>query len=501
MILSQQGLYQGVIEAGLNLAETPESEGGFREYFEESDLADMRISDDYMRATTAILMENSKRWMAGIARARKDSNGNFVIDETTRAALVGGWSDYLFPIIRASFPSNPINELVSVQPTTRRTATVVYWDWIIGRGKGRYTKGSKLFDANVGKQDSGFNFSNEVVEKEPIAALGGAGATIAGTLEFTSGGGVRPGTVRLSLTSTADGVLLFSDDGNGGLIIPAGSTGTVSASSVNYVTGAFTITLAGDTFTTAATNYASYRWDSEGSADLPQVDVKITTSTVETERRALRVNYTLEASQDVFAEFGVSLEPQLVQGAAEQLNFEIARQIISEIWAVAPVASSFNITGPTEYSQQEHFRDFIYNLRQADNSIWKRTQKGYGNWIVCDEGAANLIESLPSGMFVPAPRPANVQGLHFIGTLMNRYRVYKDIHLDKEPGASANGNILMGFKGGNFWEAGFVWSPYQLLYTTDTTVLADMVAQKGMASRYATKMVNKDMYVRISLGA
>jgi hypothetical protein len=499
MILANQGIYQGVIEAGLRLSETPESEGGFREFFEETEIVDMRIPDDYLRACTALLMENSKRWMAQVARARKDSNGNFVIDETTRAALVGGWSDYLFPIIRASFPSNPVNELVSVQPTTRRVATVVYWDWIVGRGKGRYSKGSKLFDANVGKQDSGFNFSNEVVEKEAIAALGAPGATVSGTLEFSSGGGVRPATVKLTLTTTADGALVFVDNGNGGFIIPAGATGTVASSSINYVSGAWSITLAGDTFTTATTNRATYRWDSEGSSDLAQVDVKITTSTVETERRALRVNYTLEASQDVFAEFGVSLEPQLVQGAAEQLNFEIARQIISEIWSVAPVASTFAITGPIEYSQQEHFRDFIYNLRAADNSIWRRTQKGYGNWLVVDEGAANLIESLPGGMFVPAPRPANVQGVHFIGTLMNRYRVYKDIHLDKEPGATADGNILMGFKGSNFWEAGFVYSPYQLLYTTDTTVLADMVAQKGMATRYATKMVNKDMYARISL--
>ena len=48
-------------------------------------------------------------------------------------------------------------------------------------------------------------------------------------------------------------------------------------------------------------------------------------------------------------------------------------------------------------------------------------------------------------------------------------------------------------------EAGFVWSPYQLLYTTDALTTADFLTQKGMASRYATKMVNPGMFVRINL--
>ena len=103
-------------------------------------------------------------------------------------------------------------------------------------------------------------------------------------------------------------------------------------------------------------------------------------------------------------------------------------------------------------------------------------------------------------MFKRAPKPASVHGLHFIGTLQNQFRVYKDLHLDKLPGAqtnSATGNMLMGYKGNQFFEAGFVWSPYQMLYSTPTTTLSDFVAQKGMASRYATKMVNPDMYTRI----
>lgn len=497
MILSNQGIYEGILEAGARLAETPEAEGGWAEYFMATDEADMSIEDPILRAQTCILLENAKREMArGLPRAVIE--GRVTLDETTRSALVGGFSDYLFPIIRAGFPTNPINELVSVQPTTRRTATIVYWNWIVGTNKGRFTQGQKLFDANTGKQTRDIDFSNEVINGEAITALGSANATNSGTLAFHDGGGIRPGTVALSLEiTTGPAVVTFVDNGNGAFI--AGGGVTITSSSIDYQTGAWTITINLETFTTAAANVAVYRWDSEGSQSIPQVDIQIVTNTVQTERRALKINYSKEAMQDVMSEFGVSLEPNLVAGAAEQMNYEIARQVIAEIWQVSPVASTFDLKVPSGISQQEHFRDLIFNINSASNSIWARTQKGYGNWLVIDEGFANLIESLPASLFVAAPMPPSVHGLHFIGTLLNRYRVYKDLHLDKEPGAQGVGNMLMGFKGANFFEAGFVWAPYQLMYTTSPLETADFLTQRGLASRYATKMVNPDMYARIDL--
>jgi Major capsid protein Gp23 len=502
MILQNQGLFEAQMEAGLRLAETPEAEGGWKEYFSESDAGDLRIKDDVLRAHTALMLENAKRWMATKCRKSLDAKGRFTIDEATRSATVGGFADYIFPIIRAAFPTNPINDLVSVQPTTRRVATVVYWNWVIGKTKGSYYQGQRLFDANTGWQDGGQNYSNEVISGEPITALGGANATITGTLSYVDGGGVRPGTVRLSLVTTGSGTIVVADNGAGAFVQASGTAVTISASSINYATGAWSITLGGlETFTTASTNTSTYRWDSEGSANLPEVDVQITTTSAETERRALKINYSQEAMQDIMAELGTSLEPSLVQGAAETINVETARQIIAEIWGSTPATApfSFNIKTPSGISQQEHFRDFVYTLNQASNGIWAATQKGYGNWGVVDSGMANLVESLPSTVFERAPAPGSVHGLHFIGTLAGQYRIYKDLHLDKLPGSSATGNMLVGYKGSQFFEAGYVWAPYQLLYSTQPTTLADFMTQRGLASRYATKMVNEKMFTRIGL--
>jgi hypothetical protein len=211
------------------------------------------------------------------------------------------------------------------------------------------------------------------------------------------------------------------------------------------------------------------------------------------------MEYSQEAMFDAMAEFGTPLESNLLTGAAEWVNMEIAAELIRYMWNVAPVATSFAATVPSGISMEQHFRSIVYQITIASNTILQNTQKGNGNWLIVDTNAANIIESLPRDLYTPSEtKPSNVMGLHFIGTLKG-LRVYKWIHLANESGAVAGGNMLMGWKGNDFYDAGLVYSPYQLLYTTETLTRANFVSEKGLASRYAVKMVNSAFYVRISI--
>jgi hypothetical protein len=510
-----ESVYSGDIEAGLRLASLPESEGGWAEYF-DPDLG-LELKDDYMRATTALALENNKRWQARICKG-KIVEGKLVVNEATRAALIGGYSDMLFPVIRAAVPSNPINDLVSLQPTTKRVATVVYWHWIYGSTKGSVVKGQRVFDANTGVTSSQQNYSGEFISNETVAVTlsndGGTGDVAAGTLAYHDGGGVRPGSVQISITGTIVSggtavTIVLNDNGNGTLIARDTTTPaaiTLDAGTINYTTGAFSANLPHATYvfrSGVTSGTASYRWNSEGSTSIPEVDIQIVTSTVETQRRAMKLNYSVESMQDAMAEWGVSLEPNLVSTAAELINMETAYQLISEMWNAATLMGTWDVTIPDGISVEQHFRSLVYTINKASNLIWQQTQKGYGNWIVVDTPAASIIESLPRDLFERAPRPASTHGLHLIGTLAGSIRVYKYLFLANETGASTypNGNILMGYKGNNFFDAGLVYSLYQAFYTTDALTTADFVTQKGMASRYATKMVNPFMYVRIGFTA
>ncbi|MBE7560574.1 hypothetical protein HS125_17170 [bacterium] len=357
--------------------------------------------------------------------------------------------------------------------------------------------------ALTGKQSGNYNFSNEVIPNEAVTlTLNTAGTSASGALAVHSGGGIRPGTVSIAVTfdlSTASSSVAgtLQDNGQGGQTARRTDTGaalTVAASAINCMTGAFSITITGDAFASASAT-ATYRVNLEGSSDIPEVDVQITTSTVETERRAIKLRYSREAADDVMAEWGFSLEPTIIQG--------IAAQCIAEMWVYATVASTFSITpgSGVAYNQQAHFADFIYNLNVASNAIQFATRIAYGNWIIVDQGAANVIESLPGTMFQAAPRPEYAMGLHYIGLLMGKFRVYKWLYLSALPGVSAYGNLLMGWKGTEPWDAGFVLAPQHQLYTTDQITLEGFVSRRGFATRNATKVINPNVFRRINLSA
>ncbi len=483
MFASNIGTYEGVIDGGIRLAETSVKEGGWAEFFAES----MDITDTYLRGSTAIMLENAKRRLMR-GHAGPDANGMMTLNEATRSAVMTGFNKHLFPIIRAGFPNNAALELFSMQPTTRKSAQITYWDYIVGRGKGTYVPGQKIFDAQSGHRDIGVDFSNDKVNEEIIGAGDGVEKVFAATLKFADGGGVRPGTLAITATVGASPVVV-TDDANGGLV---GMVGTI-----NYRTGALAITYTTEPDDATAIS-ASYRWDSEGSNLLPQIDIQITTTSVDTERRAMEINYSEEAMFDVIQEMGVNLESDFVAATSANMNAETSNQLTLEAWAAAQVVATFDVTPPGGYATVEHYQDFNITLNAASNRIHALTQKGHGNWIVVDELGSNLIESLRNFKAVTAPKTA--QGLHRIGTL-GKFAVYKNIHIARFPDASANGNVLMGFKGQQFYEAGLIWAPYQLLYTTPTLTRSNFVSSKGIASRYAIKMVNPDFYVRINLAA
>lgn len=489
LIIERQGAYSGTIETGLALANRPIQKGGWRELIEAGD----DIGDDMMKAHTALLLENTKVWLGSKLGVYADQLGKSIISEATLSANVSGLTTFLFPVVRASFPNNPIHDLFSVQPLVKETGTIFYWEWTYGTSKGSIHEGQKMADATRGTPDSHFHYSDGVVDEEHIGDGDNSSTPGPFTLKFHSGGGIIPGSVKLTVPMADGSTLVAHDDGNGSWL--GAVTGTV-----NYRTGVINPDVQANT-ANGQPIVAFYRQDTEGSPDIPKVSVQVTSSTVKAMRRALQLEFSVESVQNVTSELGISLHDELVTGASEQINRETARQLLYEAWTAAPLVASFPVrpASAARYTQQDHFRDLVYILNTASSHIENQTQKGYGNWVVVDSAAATLIESMPSTMFEAAPRPDNVQGLHYIGRLQNRYSVFKDLFLDKLPNASASGNILMGYKGSAFHEAGLVYAPWHLLYTTAPITLASFLTQQGIASRYATKMVNPAMYARIEL--
>lgn len=402
------------------------------------------------------------------------------MDESTRVLQIGNFDKFAFPLIRAIYPNLITNEIVSVQPMSGPTSIIFYLDFVFGSNKGNIPAGASAFDSVAGPTDSRF-FSSDDVPQEQIGTGDAATVTFVGNLSNTP---VRAGSV----TIVAGGVVA-NDNGSGTLV----GAGIAAGSVINYTTGAFVIT-----YTVApgagVVIEASYRYDTESNENIPQLDLQLTSSNVNARSRKLRARWSLEASQNLKALHGLEAEAELSGVLAEEIRFEIDREVINDLYNVALAGNvNFPKAAPAGISFTEHKLSFIDTLIEASNLIFSATKRGQANFIIASVGAANIIESQPT--FVPLPgamQTPGTTGIIKIGTLNNRWTVYKDPFLGV--GAANPDVFLVGYKGSSFLEAGYVYAPYIPLYATPVVVLDDFIGRRGMATQYGKRVVNGRYY-------
>ena len=468
-----------LIRHGLALTESTQASGGFADFFSKNDGTD--IEDPILKAQTAVMMENASKWLGSL-------------DESTMALTVGGYRDYVLPIVRASFPSSPINQLVSVQPMTRKNGTIYWANYVIGNTRGQFKRGQTLFDANNGWQGR-VGYTDEQVVGESLGSAV-ANATQTGTLKEVP---VRSGSAEITVVNGGDTYLL-RDNGNGGLVKVSGGALTVSASAISYVTGAFSVTFS-SALSAGGAITAGYTGDQESTYVPAQMDLEIQSAAMTATRRAIGLRVSMESMQDMKAEMGSDTAEILISGASQQILVDQAGHVLQDLWQLAgstPVAT-FDAAVPSGVNRAEHFRDINYELQLASGAITDATQRGEATWYVCDQKAANvLITAGVAGGFVAAPSTAKGQGLVFIGTF-NGIPTYKYKFLNTFPGAAAGGNILVGYRGADWFDTGYVLAPFQQFYSSGPDNRADMTMRQSFAMRYATRAIQSAMYCKVQL--
>lgn len=415
---------------------------------------------------TALILENTAKFLGSI-------------DETSRSTNVGNFDRFAFPLIRAVFPNLIAQDLVSVQPMDGPVGLVFFFDLIYGSNKGSITAGTKMFSALTGHPGHD-HYSGPEIRDEALATGTGAVSNYTGTLAYTP---ILPGTIVFKdgtqVVRDKDGVLI-------GDVNPGGTN------TINYATGAFDVTFAANVASGAAVE-VDYDYDNEANSQVPEVDFQLTSSPVVAKINKLRTRYSLEAAQNLKALHGLSAETELVVALAQELRFEIDRNIIKDVnnfaqatavtWPLAPGAG---------LSYTEHKLSFIDILIRASNNIFQLVRRGQPNWMVMGLEVSSVVESLPGFQASDAMQSPN--GVIFAGTLANRWRCYKDpYNID---GTASQKNFLVGYKGSTFLDAGYVYSPYIPFYTTPTVVLDDFIARKGMATQWGKKKINGRFYCK-----
>lgn len=463
--MDDKSLQESVIERGLVLAESAQWKDHTTALREGYKARNGVSAPEHIVSTTAILLENTNEYMQRM-------------DETTRVVNMGNFVDYGFDVITAVVPNLIAQDLVSVQPLNAKHGAIFYLNYLYGSNKGQIKQGEVYNDPFTGVEGN-FNYTGELIDGESLGLGDGTKTTFTTNLAYTP---VRPGSVVIG-----SGSVTATDTGTGELVGVGISGGTI-----DYKTGAVSVTFASapavDVIPSAVYNYNMDLSD----VGVPQVDLDLKSVSIEAFPRKIRARWLLDAAFELQKTKGIDAESELVVALSSEIKHEIDGEMLNDIYKLAALTGftwdAKNPGGGLAYTDWK--KTFIDLLTEMSNAVFKATKRIGANFIVAGLNVCNIIESLGTEHFVPASlSQGQVNGPHFIGTLQNKYRVYKNPFY-------GDNNFLMGYKGSSYLDAGYVYAPYMPLYATPTTVLDDFVFRKGLATSYGKLMLNNKLYAK-----
>jgi hypothetical protein len=407
---------------------------------------------DHKKAYTAIMLENT--------RARFGQ-----LDEVTRTSSLGTFDKWIFPIVANMSENDVIDQLVALQPMAGPVSQIVYMDIVTGRRKGRTPAGAPMWRALQGAVDRDDD-ADELVQEETGALVGNAG-----TLEWNP---IRAGTVTISV-----GTDVTTDDSNGS-ILPSGA---ITGGTINYVTGAITLTGVAAT----AAYSITYAFNSEGNLNIQDYEMKLSSTPVTAKVMKLKTLWSEEADQNLQAMYNIKAESVLLNALTNALTYQKHRQVIFDLRARADAGFVvWDAIAPPSVNYQTHKFSIIDAFETASNFIFGATNMVAGNWLLVGLQAATVVATLPQ--FVSRNNRTQMQGVTYIGDLGNK-KVFADPHFPVN-------EWLVGHKGDQFLTTGYVLAEYQKLYTTPDVVLPDFIHQRGFATSFARKVINSKMFSR-----
>jgi len=303
--------------------------------------------------------------------------------------------------------------------------------------------------------------------------------------------------------------------------IDAGAAGKIESAVVSFVKSS-SLDVEGDGSALTVPTFESDFGKGKGNPGdpqpvIPEIDIKIESIPVTAQTRKLRARWSPELAQDLNAYHSMDAEVELTQILSEQIALEIDREILNDLltqarganffWSRAPGkfvnkrtgeeiqrASTLNPGPAFTGTVREWYETLTETIIDVANEIHRKTLRGSANFIVVSPDVATVLEasvlyrpaySIDGDGQVGAPF---TMGAEKIGTLSNRFTVYKDPYFPRN-------KILVGYKGGSYLETGFVYAPYVPLIVTPTIFQPeDFTPRKGVMTRYGKQMVRADFY-------
>jgi hypothetical protein len=246
------------------------------------------------------------------------------------------------------------------------------------------------------------------------------------------------------------------------------------------------------------------------TADIPEIDIKVDSVSVTAITKKLKAKWTPELGQDLNAYHNLDAEVELTSILSEQIALEIDREILNDLvsdakagtyyWSRQPgtfvrrdtgeVVASSTTQGPDfTGTVSEWYETLVETINDVSAQIHRKTLRGGANFLVVSPEVANILEFTAGFRAnVTADADRGTVGAVKVGSLSKKWDIWVDPYFLRNV-------VLVGRRGNNFLESGYVYAPYVPLQVTPTIFgTEDFVPRKGVMTRYAKKMVRPDMY-------
>lgn len=519
------------------------------------------------KSNIALLLENQAKEL--LREASQMSAGD-----------VEGFAAVAFPIVRRVFGGLVANELVSVQPMSLPSGLIFFLDFQYEGSRLGETAGDSVYGGGVVGQQvtGGVNLTGSAIEagfynlnNGYSSPTGSTSVTYTVVASGTTGEGSTGYSGDSTYTTLGDRLVRFDPDLPSGTVVSvatapkstftsaqfdfqnlvsivpvnAGSgqyqrrltvedpTNSNNLMFVNAATASETalqlgLSMSGSLTTTFPINdnrttsealgsiVGTTTWGLENNANIPEIDIKVDSISIEADTKKLKAKWTPELQQDINAYQNLDAEVELTSILSEHVALEIDQEILEDLikeaaagtfhWSRRP-GRFLNRTGDNAGSAistsanesllgadftgnvSEWYETLVETINEVSAQIHRKTLRGGANFIVIGPEVANILE-FTAGFraSTTADEDRGEVGAVKVGSIRKKWDVFVDPYFLRNL-------VLVGRRGASFLESGYVYAPYVPLQVTPTIFgTEDFVPRKGVMTRYGKKMIRADMY-------
>lgn len=220
----------------------------------------------------------------------------------------------------------------------------------------------------------------------------------------------------------------------------------------------------------------------EATTIAKSVSLTFTSANVSSVSHKLKTELSAEFQMDVEAYFGMDAVAMASDAVTDEFAMELNEILLKELHHNVQTAVYYGAK-PSGYTHEEWDRELVNCFVRADELAYEKNRT-YTNWIVVGSEMSALLQRLNVWDSVPeSERPVNNTNLTRIGTLNNRWKVYRAAL------PFPTDEAMMGYKGTDWSDGILFYLPYLPLsfYGREQNVTT-LVDTLSWWTRYATYM-------------